>query len=55
MPVHGHLLVEKGIYIIEVMNLEELSSREAGEFVFVTLPLRLRGATGCPVRPIALV
>ena len=25
MPVHGHLLVESGIHIIEVLNLEELA------------------------------
>ena len=55
MPVHGHLLADKGIYLLEVMNLEQLSSERAFEFVFVALPLKLRGATGSPVRPVALV
>lgn len=54
MPVHGHLLVDNGIYLIEVMNLEELSKERCYEFVFITLPLKLRGATGSPVRPVAL-
>jgi len=55
MPVHGHLLVDEGIYIVEVLNLEELSTAQAGEFLFVALPLKLRGATGCPVRPLAVL
>jgi len=55
MPVHGHLLVDNGIYLIEVMNLEELAGGRHYEFMFVAVPLKLRGATGSPVRPIALV
>jgi kynurenine formamidase len=55
MPVHVHLLVESGIHIIECLNLEELAAAGVSEFLFVALPLKLRGATGSPVRPIALV
>jgi kynurenine formamidase len=55
MPVHVHLLVEKGIHIIECLNLEELAAAGAAEFLFVALPLKLRGATASPVRPIAIV
>ncbi|MEJ0071058.1 MAG: cyclase family protein [Pseudomonadota bacterium] len=55
MPVHGHLLVDNGIYLLEVMNLEELAHERIYEFVFITLPLKLKGATGSPVRPVALV
>jgi kynurenine formamidase len=55
MPVHVHLLVEHGIHIIECLNLEELAQAAAREFLFVALPLKLEGATGSPVRPIALV
>ena len=54
MPVHGHLLVDKGIYLLEVMNLEELSAAGCHRFTFVALPLKIRGATGSPVRPIAI-
>lgn len=53
MPVHVHLLVESGIYIIEVLNLEELARDEIYEFVVVAAPMNIRGATGSPVRPIA--
>ena len=55
MPVHVHLLVESGIHIIENLNLEELARAAAYEFLFIALPLKMQGATGSPIRPIALV
>lgn len=55
MPVHVHLLVESGIHIIECLNLEELSQSGATEFVFVAAPLKIRGGTASPIRPVALV
>ena len=55
MPVHVHLLVESGIHIIECLNLEELAAAGVAEFLFVALPLKIRGATGSPVRPVAVV
>ena len=54
MPVHVHLLVENGIHIIEALNLEELSRLRIYEFLFVASPLKIRGATGSPIRPVAL-
>lgn len=54
MPVHVHLLVENGIHIIEALNLEEIASRRVYEFVFVAAPLKIRGGTGSPIRPLAL-
>jgi kynurenine formamidase len=55
MPVHVHLLVESGIHIIECLNLEELAGAGVTEFLFIGAPLKLRGATGAPFRPLALV
>ena len=54
MPVHVHLLVESGIHIMEALNLEEISRRKIYEFAFVATPLKIRGATGSPIRPLAL-
>ncbi len=54
MEVHVHLLVESGIHIIEVLNLEELARDGVLEFLFIALPLKIRGATGSPIRPIAI-
>lgn len=53
MEVHMHLLVEAGIHIIEVLNLEELARAGVHEFLFVAAPMNIRGATGAPVRPLA--
>jgi kynurenine formamidase len=55
LPVHRLLLVERGIYIMEHLNLEEAASRGLTEFVFVTAPLRIVGGTGSPIRPFAVV
>lgn len=55
MPAHVHLLVERGIHIFECLNLEELARDGVREFLFVAAPLKIRGATGAPVRPLALV
>jgi kynurenine formamidase len=54
MAVHVHLLVESGIHIIEALNLEELARDRVYEFVFVAAPLKIRGGTGSPIRPLAL-
>ena len=55
LPGHVLLLVRAGIYIAESLFLEELAADGVREFAFVCLPLKLRGGTGSPVRPIALV
>jgi kynurenine formamidase len=52
---HAHLLVRHGIHIIENLNLEELSASGHVEFTFIGVPLKFRGATGSPIRPLALV
>jgi len=55
LPAHRVLLVERGVNIIETLDLEVLSERRVHEFVFVLAPLSLVGATGSPVRPLAVV
>ncbi len=54
MPVHVHLLVESGVHIIECLNLEELAAAGVREFLFAAAPLKIRGATGAPLRPLAI-
>lgn len=54
LPGHLILLVRHGIYIIENLNLEELARDRCYEFTFICLPLKIQGATGSPVRPIAV-
>ncbi len=54
LPGHVILIVQRGIHIIESLYLEELAADGVREFAFVCLPLKLRGGTGSPVRPVAL-
>jgi kynurenine formamidase len=53
--VHRAMLVERGVYLIEILELDELAEAEAYEFLFVCLPIKFRGATGSWVRPVAVV
>lgn len=55
LPGHRVLLVEHGIHIMETLALEQLAAAGVREFVFILSPLKLVGATGSPVRPLALV
>ncbi len=52
---HVYLLPRKGIYIMENLNLEELARDRRYEFAFLATPLKLVGATGSPIRPLAMV
>ncbi len=54
-PVHTFLLIEHGIYIMESLDLEEIAAAGLAEFLFVALPLSIRGATGSLIDPIAVV
>lgn len=54
-PVHRHLIHQEGIPILEWVSQEELVRDEVWEFLFVCVPLNVRGATGSLVRPLAVV
>jgi len=54
LPAHLHLLARKGIYIMENLNLQELSRDKVYDFVFVGASLKIKGATGSPIRPLAV-
>lgn len=58
LPVHRIMLVEQGVPIIEMLALETLAERAADPadlaFDLVLAPLALLGATGSPVRPLAV-
>jgi len=55
LPGHLLLLVRSGVFIMENLNLSELAASAHSRFLFVALPLKLVGATGSPIRPLALV
>jgi kynurenine formamidase len=52
--VHTFLLAEAGVPIMEIVNLEELAAESVYEFAFIGACMKIRGATGSPIRPIAL-
>jgi len=52
--VHHDLMLLHGVLNLEFMNFETLLADEVYEFLFVFTPLRLKGATGSPGRPLAI-
>lgn len=55
LPVHTELVYESGIHIAELLDLDALAADRAYEFALVMAPLKMIGATGSPVTPLALV
>ena len=53
-PVHQELLTKNGIFNLENMRFDELVDDVVYEFLFIVTPVRFRGATGSPARPIAI-
>ena len=53
-PLHSYLLAEKGVSLLELVWLEDLAKDRVYEFLFIASPLKLRGATASPLRPIAI-
>ena len=55
LPFHHRWLRDVGGYLIEWMELEELSRDKVYEFLFVALPLNVIGGAGSPITPVAIV
>lgn len=55
LPGHIIMLARNGIYILENLYLGALARARHYAFQFVCAPLKFVGATGSPVRPIAIV
>jgi kynurenine formamidase len=53
--VHNELITKNGIFNHENLDFTELIKDKVSEFVYVFAPLRIKGATGSPGRPIAIV
>lgn len=54
VPVHTYLLAQQGAFILELVDLEALASDKVHEFAFIGASLKLKGADGSPMRPIAI-
>lgn len=55
LEVHVHLLVDHGVPIMEAMALDQLAADQVWQFFFLAAPLPMRGGTGSPIRPLAIV
>lgn len=53
-PIHQIALVVNGIFLLENLRLDELAAQRVYEFALVVEPLKLVGATGSTVAPIAI-
>ncbi len=57
-PFHVLALVAMGMPLLENLDLERLAveaARSRWSFLFIEAPLDLRGGTGSPVNPLALL
>lgn len=55
MPVHQHCLAEAGVYLVENLALDALAEAGIYSFCLSMVPVKFKGATGSPVRPVAIV
>ena len=53
-PVHQIMLVVNGIHLLENLKLDELAAKRVYQFALVMQPLKLKGATGSTVAPMAI-
>jgi kynurenine formamidase len=53
-PVHQLAITTNGIHLLENMKLDELAAKRVYEFAFIVQPLKLEGATGSTVAPVAV-
>lgn len=54
LPGHCHFLAEAGVPMIELIDLEALARDGVRECCFIAAPIRFRGASGAPLRPLAM-
>jgi kynurenine formamidase len=54
LPVHQIMLVVSGIHLIENLKLDDLVAKGVNEFAFLVQPLKIKGATGSTIAPIAI-
>jgi kynurenine formamidase len=53
--VRAMLMRDDGVYLLELLMLEEFLAAQVTRFLFVLAPLRIADGTGSPVSPLAIV
>lgn len=54
LPIHQIMLAVNGIHLLENLKLDELAAKRVYEFALIVEPLKIQGATGSTVAPIAI-
>jgi kynurenine formamidase len=54
-PVHQETITRNGVYLLENVRTAELAADGVNEFCCVIAPVRLRGASGSMVGPVAVI
>jgi kynurenine formamidase len=54
LAVHVRLLQQLGVHLIEFLDLRELAADGVSQCLLAVAPMRVAGASGCPVNPIAI-
>jgi kynurenine formamidase len=54
LPIHQIMLAVNGIHLLENLKLDELAQKRVYEFALMLEPLKLQGATGSTVAPVAV-
>jgi kynurenine formamidase len=54
LPIHQIMLAVNGIHLLENLKLDELAAKRVYEFALIIEPLKIEGATGSTVAPIAI-
>lgn len=54
-PVHDYLLRRRGVHLVENAYLEQLAADHVHQFLLLCLPLKIDGASGSLVRPVAVI
>jgi kynurenine formamidase len=54
LPVHQLALVVNGVHLLENLKLDDLAAKQLYEFAFIMQPMKLQGATGSTVAPVAV-
>ena len=54
LPIHAMFLIDYGVYLVENLKLEQLAAGHAYETAYIMTPLKIDGATGSTIDPIAV-
>lgn len=55
LPLHVSLIRDRGVYLMELLDLEDLAKAGAATFLLVVSPLKIVGGSGSPVAPTAIL